>query len=210
MIKVMSESIWLKNGPVKFTYFMKRNIYMKENKNFVEYGIKKEDAYQILSIINTWISNLDSKISFALAFTGVLISMIFSGGFPNAFRRISEVSKLSELNGGEVIAALLVVVLYSVSILSISCFIWAIMARTKNTNNVYSIFFFGSIGNMELQNYKYKLSHMTEKELIDDLQEQIHTNSQICNQKSKWYNYGMKLLLIMLVFWFICTVFGMR
>lgn len=96
------------------------------NQNSTGQGFKKDDAYQTLSMINTWIGNIDTKISFALALAGVLIGMIFSGGLPNAFQRITQVSKLSELNGGEIFAVLLVGLLYCASFLSIVSFMWAI------------------------------------------------------------------------------------
>ena len=60
---------------------------IKENRAF-----KKEDAYETLGIINTWIGNMDTKVSFALALAGVLIGVIFEKGIPNAFERITEVS----------------------------------------------------------------------------------------------------------------------
>ncbi|MCI9630212.1 Pycsar system effector family protein [Thomasclavelia cocleata] len=179
------------------------------NQNSTGQGFKKDDAYQTLSMINTWIGNIDTKISFALALAGVLIGMIFSGGLPNAFQRITQVSKLSELNGGEIFAVLLVGLLYCASFLSIVSFMWAIIARVKNLNNASSLFFFGSIGAMELQNYRDKANQITEQDLIDDLEEQIHTNSRICNQKAKWYNNGIKFLLITIILWFICMAFRM-
>ena len=54
---------------------------MEQNSNQQQENIvfKKEDAFQTLSMINTWIGNIDTKISFALALAGVLIGMIFSG-----------------------------------------------------------------------------------------------------------------------------------
>lgn len=179
------------------------------NQNSTGQGFKKDDAYQTLSMINTWIGNIDTKISFALALAGVLIGMIFSGGLPNAFQRITQVSKLSELNGGEIFAVLLVGLLYCASFLSIVSFMWAIIARVKNLNTASSLFFFGSIGAMELQNYRDKANQITEQDLIDDLEEQIHTNSRICNQKAKWYNNGIKFLLITIILWFICMAFRM-
>ena len=172
-------------------------------------AFKKDDAYQTLTLINTWIGNIDTKISFALALVGVLIGIIFSGGLPNAFQRITEISKLAELNGGELFAAILVALLYCASFLSIVSFMWAILARMKNLNNSHSLFFFGSIGEMELQNYKSRTNYITEKELIEDIEEQIHTNSKICNQKAKWYNTGIKFLLITIILWFICMAFRM-
>ena len=58
----------------------------QENRAF-----KKEDAYETLGIINTWIGNMDTKVSFALALAGVLIGVIFETGMPSAFERITEV-----------------------------------------------------------------------------------------------------------------------
>ena len=75
----------------------------QENRAF-----KKEDAYETLGIINTWTGNMDTKVSFALALAGVLIGVIFEKGMPSAFERITEVQKLAELSGGEIIAAILV------------------------------------------------------------------------------------------------------
>ena len=162
----------------------------QENRAF-----KKEDAYETLGIINTWIGNMDTKVSFALALAGVLIGVIFEKGMPSAFKRITEVSKLAELFGGEIIAAILVALLYLSSFISILCFMLSIIARVKNLNNAPSIFFFGSIGNMD------------EKEMIDDLEEQIHTNSKICSLKAKWYNKGIKFLLATVILWFVCMIF---
>ena len=163
---------------------------MDQNHNQQQENIvfKKEDAFQTLTLINTWIGNIDTKISFALALAGVLIGMIFIFCLPNSFQSITQLSKLSELNGGEIFAVLLVGLLYCASFLSIISFMWAIIARVKNMNNAPSLFFFGSIGAMELQNYRDKANHITEQELMDDLEEQIHINSRICNQKAKWYN----------------------
>ncbi len=177
------------------------------NQQLANAAYTKEDAYQSLEIINTWISNIDTKVSFALALAGVLIGIIFSSGLPKALQRICEVSKLTELNGGEIIASILVILLYIVSFLSIISFLLAIIARVKNLNNTSSIFFFGSIGMMNLQNYTDKVSQMTENQIIRDLEEQIHTVSKICSQKAKWYNIGIKFLMPMIVLWFICMVF---
>ena len=172
----------------------------QENRAF-----KKEDAYETLGIINTWIGNMDTKVSFALALAGVLIGVIFEKGMPSAFERIIEVSKLAELSGGEIIAAILVALLYLSSFISILCFMLSIIARVKNLNNAPSIFFFGSIGNMTLENYKSAVKDMDEKEMIDDLEEQIHTNSKICSLKAKWYNRGNKIFISQQLFCGLCV-----
>lgn len=122
-------------------------------------------------------------------------------------KRITEVSKLAELSGGEIIAAILVALLYLSSFISILCFMLSIIARVKNLNNASSAFFFGSIGNMTLENYKNAVKDMDEKEIVDDLEEQIHTNSKICSLKAKWYNKGIKFLLVTVILWFVCMIF---
>ena len=167
----------------------------------------KEDAFRMLEMINTWISNIDTKVSFALALSGVLIGSVFSTGLPNALQRISEVSKLKELNGGEIIGAILVCILYVVSFISILYFMLAIIARIKNPNNFQSILFFGSIATMKLLDYKTKVNSMNQQEILEDLGEQIHINSMICNKKAKYYNKGMKFLMATIVIWFICMSF---
>lgn len=182
-------------------------ILPNNNLQHVNQAFAKEDAYQSLEMINTWISNIDTKVSFALALAGVLIGIIFEKGFPKALQRICEVSKLAELSGGEIIASILVCLLYIVSFLSIVSFMLAIIARVKNLNNAPSIFFFGSVGKMSLQNYMEKVCQMSEEQILLDLEEQIHTNSRICSQKAKWYNIGIKFLVITIVLWFICMVF---
>lgn len=62
---------------------------MVQNNNQQQQNIgsafEKEDAYRSLEMVNTWISNLDTKVSFALALVGVLTGVIFSEGLPNAF-----------------------------------------------------------------------------------------------------------------------------
>ena len=178
-----------------------------EQQSSVPSAFKKEDAYQSLEIINTWISNIDSKVSFALALVGVLMGFIFSQGVPSAFETISKVQKLADLGGAEIIAGLLVSILYLSSLGCILCLVMAIVARTKETGNVTSAFFFGTISAMTLQDYKNKVGSITDEQLLEEVEEQIHTNSKICTLKSKWYNRGIKFLAVTIVLWFVCMVF---
>lgn len=181
---------------------LKEDDQQHQNKAF-----DKEDAYETLGIINTWIGNIDTKVSFSLALSGALIGVIFDKGMPRIFRRIAEVSNLKVLSGGDLIGAILVILLYLLSFISILCFMLSIIARVNNPSNAPSVFFFGSIGNMTLANYKSSLKDMEEQDIIDDLEEQIHTNSMLCSLKAKWYNNGMKYLLLAVVLWFICMIF---
>ena len=51
------------------------------------------------------------------------------------------------------------------------------------------------------------VDYIITKEMIDDLEEQIHTNSKICSLKAKWYNKGIRFLLVTVVLWFVCMIF---
>ena len=177
------------------------------NQHQQKLAFDKEDAYETLGIINTWIGNIDTKVSFSLALSGALISVIFDKGMPRIFKRIAEVSNLQVLSGGDLIGALLVALLYLSSFISILCFMLSIIARVNNPSNAQLVFFFGSIGNMTLVNYKSSVKDMEEQDIINDLEEQIHTNSVLCSLKAKWYNRGMKYLLATVILWFICMIF---
>lgn len=179
----------------------------EDNQQHQNKAFDKEDAYETLGIINTWIGNIDTKVSFSLALSGALIGVIFDKGRPRIFRRIAEVSNLKVLSGGDLIGAILVILLYLLSFISILCFMLSIIARVNNPSNAPSVFFFGSIGNMTLANYKSSVKDMEEQDIIDDLEEQIHTNSMLCSLKAKWYNNGMKCLLATVILWFICMIF---
>lgn len=179
----------------------------EDDQQLQDKAFDKEDAYETLGIINTWIGNIDTKVSFSLALSGALIGIIFDKGMPHIFKRIAEVSNLKVLSGGDLIGAILVILLYLLSFISILCFMLSIIARVNNPSNAPSVFFFGSIGNMTLANYKNSVKDMEEQDIIDDLEEQIHTNSMLCSLKAKWYNNGMKCLLATVILWFICMIF---
>ena len=179
----------------------------EDNQQHQNKAFDKEDAYETLGIINTWIGNIDTKVSFSLALSGALIGVIFDKGRPCIFRRIAEVSNLKVLSGGDLIGTILVILLYLSSFMSILCFMLSIIARVNNPSNAPSVFFFGSIGNMTLANYKKSVKVMNNQDIIDDLEEQIHTNSLLCSLKAKWYNKGMKCLLAAVALWFICMIF---
>lgn len=186
-----------------------QNVVQAEQLIQEQKSYSREDAYKTLEIINGWIGNMDAKISFSLAFVGILVGYIFSNGMPKIFGKIANVNKLSELSGVEIFAAVIVVLLYVIGFASIGCLMIAVLARIKNSNGVESVFFFGTIGNMKLEKYKEKIDNLADKEIITDLAEQIHTNSRICTKKAKWYNHGMRLLIFTVFLWFVCMTFRM-
>lgn len=169
----------------------------------------REDAYETLKLINEWTVNMDWKSSFSLAFSGVLIGCVFKNSLPGALEKIVDAAKFSELSYGDVFLMIIVALSYLMEVSAVFCFIAALFARIKNDNKDASVFFFGTIGKMPFEDYRRKANHMTEEEMLVDLEEQIHTNSKICTKKAEWYNRGMIFLAITIFLWFICNIFGM-
>ncbi len=180
-----------------------------ENSQNLYKEFTKDEAFQTLGVINYWIGNIDTKVSFALAFIGILIGTIFSKGSPESIQVVDKAKSLLDLNGEQVFNAALVVFLYITSLTTIIFLILALIARVQNNNNAKSVFFFGTLASMKYTEYKNKVAHITENDIIEELIEQIHTNSIICNKKSKYYNKGIKSLLLTVIIWFICMVFGL-
>lgn len=184
---------------------MKKIKVVPKSKNIGSFS--KDDAYQLLTIINTWISNFDLKSSFSLALIGVFIGLTFTDSIPSVFTRIAVITNIADLNMCDVIGAIMIVLLYLSSLSSLINLMLVITARTKNPNTSHSKFFFGTISNFELLNYKDKVSVMTDKDIISDLEEQIHTNSKICALKARYYKRGMQTLFATVLLWFACKVF---
>lgn len=102
---------------------------MEEN-NQLNGVYTKEDVYRTLDMINNWINNIDTKVSFALALAGILMGFIFN-------------MTLSDNEGTMVLV--LTLLLYIANFGALLYFVLAITARVDNPNNAQSIFFFGSI-----------------------------------------------------------------
>ena len=168
----------------------------------VDYSLAPEH-----SLINSWINNVDAKTSFALAYVAVLIGFVFVNGSPSIFEDIQSVG-IDKITACMIIKAIIVILLYGTSFLSIIFMLFAIKARTDNKSGKRSVMFFGTIAGMELNDFKSKTLNMGEKDLTKDLLEQIHTNSTICTKKMKFYNMGMFWLIIATSLCFVSVVFS--
>lgn len=176
---------------------------MDDKKNFYT----NEDAYKLLEIINSWINNSDNKISFALSFGAVLLGYILSNGMPKAFNKFLNITKLSELNGGDMISAILVIALYIFSLTSIIYLLLALKAKIKNVFIKDSNFFFGNIANKSIDQFKNNINSLTKYDIKEEIIEQIYVNSKICNKKFENYNKGLNFLLLTIILCFVCIIF---
>lgn len=176
----------------------------------------KEDLYKKLELVNSWISNIDNKISFILGFVGIFIGFIISKGTPNVFIDISNmaIKDIITLNFGQVFSILIIITMYFTSI---SCLILLIMALQGKVNSkVYkehkletnSLLFFGNIAKMNYGEYKEKCQKQGNGKFLNDINSQIYINSKICDYKFKLYNYSIKLLIISFMLFYICELFN--
>ena len=166
----------------------------------------KEDAYRTLELTNSWVGNADTKTSLGLAFIVALLAIIFynAGAQPIAFQNLTIALKEQTVSCCVIFNTLLVVLLYLTCLSSIVMFFLAIRGRIKSNTTKKSMFFFGTIASLPLNDFKSKTMDMNDIALTKDILEQVHINSRICTTKFKFYNIGLWLLLLSAILFFIC------
>lgn len=167
----------------------------------------KEDAYQSLQMINSWIGSIDTKISFALAFVSVLIGFIFSNGTPRIFGKMAKGAASAHVPGVQLISFLMTAALCLSCLGAAFMLIYALSARVQNTSGISSVYFFGDISKNSFEEAKDQMDQLTERELLKDLQAQIWMNSKICSQKVLWFHRGLYCFLAAIILYFLCAGF---
>ena len=171
---------------------------------------KKEEALKTLERINTWIGNCDTKVSFALAFAGILIggffaSSIITDSLKKFIDNLFDIGSFIQRGDPQfpiIVLALIILVAFVIFIgISIVSLFNAI--KGKIDSSVYhqpgltgdSNLFFGTIQNKPFLDFKKSFQQQTEESLLNDLLSQVHINSSICKQKFDFYNRGVKYLV---------------
>ena len=171
---------------------------------------KKEEALKTLERINTWIGNCDTKVSFALAFAGILIggffaSSIITGSLKKFIDNLFDIGSFIQRGDPQfpiIVLAFVILVAFVIFIgISIVSLFHAIKGKTDSSvfhqegipkeSNLH----FGAIQNKSFLDFKKSFHQQTEESLLNDLLSQVHINSSICNQKFKSYNKGVKYLV---------------
>lgn len=164
----------------------------------------RESAEQTFGQVISWINSVDTKASYALSLTSILTGFILIQGIPQAFSSIRDSESFSmALLGGVILVSLLYLSSYA-AILLLVC---AIVARTSANNINRSHLFFGHISKMDLGKYVQEFTDLTEEQYVNELLEQIHTNSKICMKKISFYQRGIYSLIIAISLCFICCLF---
>lgn len=180
---------------------------MSEENKLSESEIK-EEAVQTLERINFWVSNCDTKISFSLAFAGILLGGFFSSGIitgslnklMKGLKEIDKDTPYLKIQYLEITAVVLVVFII-LMIVSLTYFFRG--KKGSIDTGVYneaelskdSTLFFGTIQNKSFIAYKNSMIGIKKDELLNDSLSQVYINSKICNRKFTLYNKGVNWLI---------------
>jgi len=163
----------------------------------------KEDLELEYQRISFWINNIDTKISFALGASGVLLGFVLSN--EDLAKTLKEHLKTVELWNDSATLFLL----FGLTVILLTVAMWNFLngLKAKIDSSKYhqplmiqkSNIFWGNIAKYNFYSYKYRLVHSELEDWINDMQTQIYINSCICNQKVKFYNNGIFCLKISLL-----------
>lgn len=172
----------------------------------------KDDAYKNLDIINSWISNSDTKASIILGLVGVVITIIFSNGsFINTMDELTK-NVFSNMNFSDVLY-------FAFTLASLSLFTFGIYRLVRvlipvlKTNSSFkkSYIYFGYISNHpSFSDFKADINNATEEELQNDILNQIYINSCICKNKFSNFIYGLRYFIIGLILLIIMLIIGVN
>jgi hypothetical protein len=169
---------------------------------------KKEEAVKTMERINFWIANCDTKISFALAFAGILIggffsSSIITSSLDNLIKKIrvlKDVKSKWEVLYIETTTLVLIVFILLI-ITSVCCLVKGLKGsinptaykQDKLTTDSYQ--FFGTIQSKVFTSFKDGFETQTQNKLQNDYLSQIYINSKICQRKFDFYHEGVTYLI---------------
>ncbi|MEE6146358.1 Pycsar system effector family protein [Bacillus cereus] len=180
---------------------------MSEENKLSENEIK-EEAVQTLERINFWISNCDTKISFSLAFAGILLGGFFSSGIITGslnklMKGLKEIDKDTPYLKIQYLEITTVVLVVFIILMIVSLTYFFRGKKGSIDTGVYneadlskdSTLFFGTIQNKSFIAFKNSMIGIKKDELVNDYLSQIYINSKICNRKFTLYNKGVNWLI---------------
>lgn len=180
---------------------------MSEENKLSESEIK-EEAVQTLERINFWISNCDTKISFSLAFAGILLggffsSSIITGSLKKLMKGLKEIDKDTPYLKIQYLEITTVVLVVFIIFIIVSLTYLFRGKKGSIDTGVYneadlskdSTLFFGTIQNKSFIAFKNSVIGIKKDELVNDYLSQVYINSKICNRKFILYNKGVNWLI---------------
>lgn len=162
---------------------------------------------EVLKRLNSWIDNGDKKISFGLAFAGVLLGVFFTSEIINQSlsKLIDNIIKIEST----ILISIIIIVILSGFIISLMLSIWCFIIGLKGTLNSpikkqrnieeNSILHFETIKSMSFNEFSEKVNELRSEEMKNEYLSQIYINATICSTKFERYNKGIKYLMLSVV-----------
>ncbi|PGK52567.1 hypothetical protein CN918_29850 [Priestia megaterium] len=172
-----------------------------------------------LDRINFWISNCDTKISFSLAFAGILLggffsSSIITGSLNKVIKKIIHIDSIHEYWQTRLIELTTLVLLAFIVLMAISITYLFRGLKGSINSDVYqqaglttdSNVFFGSIANQSYQSFKQKVTIASNEDNLNDYLSQVYINSKVCQKKFQLYNSGVQFLIYSTVLFVVLNI----
>jgi hypothetical protein len=166
---------------------------------------KIENSVNKLNLVNSWISNCDSKSSYILTFFGVIITIIFTskvGEDMISSLAFTSADKIT-LESFNYFLQLLLFILFLISSLTTFYFTYSTL-KARIDPEIYSQedlvtssnIFYGSICSKNFKDFNSEIKTESEENYLNDINSQIFINSNIANLKFKNYNLSLQFMLI--------------
>lgn len=165
-----------------------------------------EKSTKKFEIVNQWISNCDTKVSFLLAFQGVLLSFLISSTiFVDIISTLTMRVEVKPLMFGNLINFVSLLVLLAFIFYTSTSFYYIYHTlRASLDPSVYrqegvvenSNFFFLSIAAKQYRDFNNEIRNESNEAYLNDLNSQLFINSCICDKKFKNYNKSIKSVFI--------------
>ncbi len=142
-----------------------------------------------LSRVSEWVQFADKKAGFIAVFYSAIFGFLWTQK-EDILARV--------LNGAGICGWIYTAVAVTTLILIFIglYFLYAtVCPRLKNGNTDRSLFYFGNVAKMKIEDYLKDVEKMTEDEACRQVAEQIHTNSVIANAKMNSVKKGTQVLL---------------
>lgn len=149
----------------------------RENVRFLESNLARQLA---------WINAADSKISFVFAIDTAMLGLLAA---------ISP-AKVGDWTVVPAVLAAVAAVLVLISLILLSL---ASFPRTKGPKS--SVVYFGSISQMDVDQFKESVFEMSIESYVDDLCAQCHRNAKISQRKYSWVQRASVALYLSVVPW---------
>ena len=153
-----------------------------------------ERSKYIYNLINYWIQNADDKVNTSCTFFSVVFGIIYF--FANQVK-----DKTNIVGCWFCVYQVCLYLSIILMVIAIFFFVYAInpnlgsSGENENVSGKRFPLFYGDIARIKLEHYKTLMRQANDEDFLDELYNEIHFNSRICDNKMKRYRNGLRFSL---------------